>query len=78
VSIAQRGADGPLPGDLYLDPDVPDFERVYMVRDGWSAQVSHVFTGTGWSRLVPGQVRLVPGVHPLPVRRKAKQPSLAV
>ena len=52
--IAQRGVDGPppapVPGDLFLDPDVPDAERVTIARAGWSAQASHVWTGTGWSR----------------------------
>lgn len=52
--------DGPRPGDLYLDPAVPEGERVTMTRSGWAAEVTHVWTGTGWSRLLPGPVRAVP------------------
>jgi hypothetical protein len=70
VNTAQRRADGPVPGDLYLDPNVPDAERVTVTRDGWTAQASHVWTGTGWSRLVAGVVRPVPHVQPLPVTRR--------
>ena len=68
---AQRGADSPFPGDLFLDPDVPDAERVTVVRAGRTAQASHVWTGTGWSRLGAGPVALVPSVRPQPVRRSA-------
>jgi hypothetical protein len=68
---AQRGADGPVPGDLFLDPDVPDAERVTVVRAGGAAQASHVWTGAGWSRLGAGPVALVPSVRPQPVRRQA-------
>ena len=60
VIHSPRPADGPLPGDLYLDPAVPEGERMTMTRAGWSAQVTHVWTGTGWSRLLPGPVRDVP------------------
>ena len=58
-----RPLDGPLPGDLYLDSAVPEWERMTMTRNGWTAQVTHVWTGTGWSRLTPGPVRAVP-THP--------------
>lgn len=68
---AQRGADGPFPGDLFLDPDVPDAERVTVVRAGRAAQASHVWIGTGWSRLGAGPVAMVPSTRPQPVRRAA-------
>ena len=63
VIAAPRPTTGPQPGDLYLDPVVPECERVTISRNGWSAQASHVWTGTGWTRLVPGVVRDVPA-HP--------------
>ncbi|WP_146211283.1 hypothetical protein [Quadrisphaera granulorum] len=66
-----RPSSGPLPGDLYLDPEVPACERVTISRNGWSAQASHIWTGTGWTRLSPGVVHDVPA-HPdvtLPVTR---------
>ena len=68
---AQRGAPGPFPGDLFLDPDVPDAERVTVVRAGRAAQASHVWTGSGWSRLGGGPVALVPSVRPRPAARPA-------
>ncbi|TXR57170.1 hypothetical protein [Quadrisphaera setariae] len=70
---APRPTPGPLPGDLYLDPAVPDCERVTISRNGWSAQASHVWTGVGWTRLAPGVVHDVPA-HPevtLPSARPA-------
>lgn len=63
VIAAPRPTPGPQPGDLYLDPAVPESERVTISRNGWAAHASHVWTGTGWSRLVPGVVREVPA-HP--------------
>lgn len=63
VIAAPRPTPGPQAGDLYLDPAVPEDERVTISRNGWAAQASHVWTGTGWSRLVPGVVREVPA-HP--------------
>lgn len=80
---APRPTSGPLPGDLYLDPAVPDCERVTISRNGWSAQASHVWTGVGWTRLVPGVVHDVPA-HPevtlpdtraVPVPRSASAPA---
>ena len=65
VIPAPRRTDGPLPGDLYLDSAVPECERLTMTRNGWAAQVTHVWTGTGWTRLVPGAVREVPAHQPL-------------
>ncbi|MGQ7296898.1 hypothetical protein [Quadrisphaera sp. KR29] len=76
---APRPTPGPLPGDLYLDPAVPDCERVTISRNGWSAQASHVWTGTGWTRLVPGVVHDVPA-HPevtLPGARALPSPRSA-
>ncbi|TNM67740.1 hypothetical protein FHN55_10045 [Streptomyces sp. NP160] len=73
---APRPTPGPLPGDLYLDPAVPDCERVTISRNGWSAQASHVWTGVGWTRLVPGVVHDVPA-HPevtLPGARSVPAP----
>ncbi len=60
---APRPTSSPQPGDLYLDPAVPDCERVTISRHSWSAQASHVWTGSGWTRLVPGVVHDVPA-HP--------------
>lgn len=82
VTPAQRRADAPtpdraVPGDLYLDPDVPPAERVTVTRDGWTAQASHVWTGTTWCRLVAGAVRPVPSGRPLPIRRVPGPTSLA-
>lgn len=54
----------PFPGDLYLDPDVPAAQRVRMGQGRWRAEATHVWTGTGWTRLVAGQVRLVPSAGP--------------
>lgn len=76
---APRPTPGPLPGDLYLDPAVPDCERVTISRNGWSAQASHVWTGVGWTRLVPGVVHDVPA-HPevtLPCARAVPAPRPA-
>ena len=78
MCTAQRGAGSPFPGDLFLDPDVPDAERVTVVRDGRSAQASHVWTGTGWSRLGAGPVALVPSARPLPVSRTAPAATLTL
>ncbi len=50
---------------------VPDAERVTLVREGWTAQASHVWTGSGWSRLVPGVVTPVPCAGPLPAGRSS-------
>lgn len=54
----------PFPGDLYLDPDVPAAQRVRVGQGRWRAQATHVWTGTGWTRLVAGQIRLVPSAGP--------------
>lgn len=71
---APRRTDGPLPGDLYLDSAVPECERLTMTRNGWSAQATHVWTGTGWTRLVPGAVREVP-THPVVATGAATRPA---
>lgn len=75
---AQRGADAPFPGDLFLDPDVPDAERLTIASAGWSGQASHVWTGTGWSRLVAGRVTPVPSARPLPVGRATPAATLVL
>lgn len=54
----------PFPGDLYLDPDVPLAQRVRVGQGRWRAEATHVWTGTGWTRLVAGQIRLVPSAGP--------------
>lgn len=72
-----RRTDGPLPGDLYLDSAVPECERLTMTRNGWAAQVTHVWTGTGWTRLVPGAVREVPAQQPLPTGVATRPPTAA-
>ena len=54
----------PFPGDLYLDPDVPAPQRVRVGQGRWRAEATHVWTGTGWTRLVTGQVRPVPDAGP--------------
>ena len=54
----------PFPGDLYLDPDVPAAQRVRVGQGRWRAEATHVWTGTGWTRLVAGQVRPVPNAGP--------------
>ena len=60
----QRRLD-PNPGDLYLDPAVPASERVTVNCGAWAAQATHVWTGSGWSRITPGEVRPVPCALPL-------------
>lgn len=65
VIAAPRPTPGPQAGDLYLDPAVPESERVTISRSSWAAQASHVWTGTGWTRLVPGLVREVPAHPPI-------------
>lgn len=58
---------------------MPDCERVTISRNGWSAQASHVWTGVGWTRLVPGVVHDVPA-HPevtLPATRAVPSPRPA-
>lgn len=59
------------PGDLYLDPAVPVHERMTASCGDWMVQVTHVWTGYGWSRLVPGQVQPVPASSPLPLSLSA-------
>ena len=54
----------PFPGDLYLDPDVPAPQRVRVGQGRWRAEATHVWTGTGWTRLVAGRVRPVPDAGP--------------
>ncbi len=54
----------PVPGDLYLDPDVPAAQRVRVGQGRWRAEATHVWTGTGWTRVVAGEVRLVPSAGP--------------
>ena len=54
----------PFPGDLYLDPAVPAGQRVRVGQGRWRAEATHVWTGTGWTRLVAGQVRPVPDAGP--------------
>jgi hypothetical protein len=49
------------PGDLYLDPTVPARERLTVSCGDWVAEATHVWTGTGWSRLLIAPVRAVPG-----------------
>ena len=66
MTSAPRPGEGPLPGDLFLDPAVPECERMTLARNGWTAQASHLWTGTGWVRLVPGTVREVPTHQLLP------------
>lgn len=54
----------PFPGDLYLDPHVPAAQRVRVGQGRWRAEATHVWTGTGWTRLVAGHVRPVPDAGP--------------
>ncbi len=54
----------PFPGDLYLDPAVPAAERVSVGQGAWRSEATHVWTGTGWTRLVAGHVRPVPSAGP--------------
>jgi hypothetical protein len=61
VIPGQRGPDR-TPGELYLDPDVPDRDRVRVTVGDWQAVATHVWTGTGWSRLSAAPVREVPAV----------------
>lgn len=65
----QRSPEHPAqwPGDLYLDPALPDSERVAVSCGAWTAEATHVWTGGGWSRLLTTPVRLVPGAVPAPV-----------
>jgi hypothetical protein len=56
----QRGP-GAEPGDLFLDPSLPDPERVAVSCGSWTAEATHVWTGCGWARLLTSPVRLVPG-----------------
>ena len=55
------------PGELYLDPAVPEHERVMVSCGQWLAEATHVWTGTGWFRLSPAAVRPVPSGRPVPV-----------
>ncbi len=59
----QRGPEQ-VPGDLYLDPTLPDGERVVVSCGPWTAEATHVWTGGGWSRLLTAPVGLVPGADP--------------
>ncbi len=54
----------PFPGDLFIDTGVPAAERVTVGQGPWSAEAIHVWTGTGWTRLVVGAVRPVPSEGP--------------
>ncbi len=56
----QRGPEQ-VPGDLFLDPTLPDSECVRVSSGTWTALATHVWTGAGWSRLLTTPVRLVPG-----------------
>ncbi len=56
----QRGPEQ-VPGDLYLDPTLPDGERVAVSCGPWTAWATHVWTGGGWARLLTAPVQLVPG-----------------
>lgn len=60
----QRGP-GAEPGDLFLDPALPDPERVAVSCGAWTAEATHVWTGVGWARLLTSPVRLVPGAAAL-------------
>lgn len=53
-----------VPGDLYLDPTLPDDERVDVSCGPWNAAATHVWTGGGWARLLTCPVQLVPGASP--------------
>ncbi|MGQ7295162.1 hypothetical protein [Quadrisphaera sp. KR29] len=74
----QRGP-GAEPGDLFLDPALPDLERVVVSCGAWTAEATHVWTGSGWSRLLTSPVRLVPGAPP-PGRAEApgQEPGVVV
>jgi hypothetical protein len=67
---AARGAHAlevvqqPMPGHLYLDPDVPADEVIDLTCGSWAGRASHVWTGVGWARLVPGPVAVVPTSRP--------------
>ncbi|WP_109773822.1 hypothetical protein [Quadrisphaera granulorum] len=54
----------PMPGHLYLDPDVPADEVIDLRCGSWSGRASHVWTGVGWARLVPGPIAVVPTARP--------------
>ncbi|MBC3760536.1 hypothetical protein ACUN7V_03890 [Quadrisphaera oryzae] len=56
-----RRGPGAEPGDLFLDPSLPDPERVAVSCGSWAAEATHVWTGCGWARLLTSPVRLVPG-----------------
>ena len=70
ASVGPRGAHAlevvqqPLPGHLFLDPDVPADEVIHLACGAWSGLASHVWTGVGWARLVPGPVAVVPTARP--------------
>ncbi|TXR55635.1 hypothetical protein [Quadrisphaera setariae] len=67
---AARGAHAlevvqqPMPGHLYLDPDVPADEVIDLTCGPWTGRASHVWTGVGWARLVPGPIAVVPTSRP--------------
>ncbi|MGQ7295667.1 hypothetical protein [Quadrisphaera sp. KR29] len=67
---ASRGAHAlevvqqPMPGHLFLDPDVPAEEVIDLTCGTWTGRASHVWTGVGWARLVPGPVAVVPTAGP--------------
>lgn len=71
TSVGGRGAHAlevvqqPLPGHLFLDPDVPADEVIHLSCGAWTGRASHVWTGVGWARLVPGPVAVVPTARPL-------------
>lgn len=71
LSCMKPGQRGPerTPGELYLDPAVPERERVVISCGEWLAQATHVWTGTGWARLSPSVVRPVPSAAAAPVAR---------
>ncbi|TNM64102.1 hypothetical protein FHN55_14825 [Streptomyces sp. NP160] len=54
----------PMPGHLYLDPDVPADEVIDLTCGPWTGRASHVWTGVGWARLVPGPIAVVPTARP--------------
>lgn len=70
ASVARRGAHAlevvqqPLPGHLFLDPDVPADEVLHLACGTWTGSASHVWTGVGWARLLPGPVAVVPTARP--------------
>lgn len=70
ASVPGRGAHAlevvqqPLPGHLFLDPDVPADEVLHLTCGAWTGRASHVWTGVGWARLLPGPVAVVPTARP--------------